>query len=140
MVTSPRNLNPLNHLVESNVGTSRNSIKADLVRKIVYDDSSVVSVFRRSRVDQISDNFVPTCTASFKAANANGINGLKELEERASQKLPGDLEIDEANDKAGDLNEERSGNHGSAEEKKMYDPLVRGVLNNFFFSSEISTF
>jgi len=135
---SSTNLNTLNHLVESKVGTSRNAIKADLVGKIVYDESSV---FRRLRVDQFDDNFVATCAASFKAANANDINTLKGLAERASQKLPDVLEIEEANDKAGDTNkEERSGNHGSAEEKKMYDPLVRSILNNFFLFPQFPIF
>jgi hypothetical protein len=42
------------------------------------------------------------------------------------------LEIEEINDTANDLHkEERSGNHGSAEEKKMYDPLVRVILSDY---------
>lgn len=42
--------------------------------------------------------------------------------------------IEEINDMASDLKkEERSGNHGSAEEKKMYDPLVCLVLSDCVF-------
>jgi hypothetical protein len=125
---SPRHLrsNTLNHLVESHVGTSRAAIKADLVDKIVYDDPAV---FRRLRVDQVDRNFVATCATSFYAANAVDISLLMELVERASKKTPEELEIEEINDTANDLKkEERSGNHGSAEEKKMYDPLVSMFL------------
>ena len=56
------------------------------------------------------------------------ISFLVELVERASTKTPEELEIQEINDTANDLHkEERSGNRGSAEEKKMYDPLVRVI-------------
>ncbi|KAF8966884.1 hypothetical protein BDZ97DRAFT_2057176 [Flammula alnicola] len=112
--------NTLNRLVESNVGSSRDAIKADLVGKIVYDDPAV---FMRLRLDEVNNNFVAICAASLKVENTDDINLLKELAEKASQKLP---EVEEANDKANDPNKERrSGNHGSAEEKRMYDPLVR---------------
>jgi hypothetical protein len=100
---SPRYLrsNTLNHLVESHVRTSRAAIKADLLDKIV----------------------------SFYPANAEDISLLMELVERASKKTPEELEIEEINDTANDLKkEERSGNHGSAEEKKKYDPLVSMFL------------
>src|SRR5882762_684435 len=114
--------NTLNHLVESHVGTSRAAIKADLVDKIVHDDRAV---FRRLRIDQVDMNFVAKCAASLFAANAEDISLLMDLVERASKKTPEELEIEEINDTANDLNkEERSGNHGSAEERKMYDPLV----------------
>ncbi|KAF8971192.1 hypothetical protein BDZ97DRAFT_1914201 [Flammula alnicola] len=122
---TPRHMqsNVLNNLVESNVGSSRNAIKVDLVGKIVYDDPAV---FRRLRVDEVDNNFVTTCAKSFKPANAEDINLLKALTKQASKKTPELLELEETNDKASDPNkEERSGNHGSAEEKKMYDPLVR---------------
>jgi hypothetical protein len=70
-------------------------------------------------------NFVAKCAASLFAANAEDISLLMDLVERASKKTPEELEIEEINDTANDLNkEERSGNHGSAEERKMYDPLV----------------
>jgi hypothetical protein len=114
---SPRYLRPntLNHLVESHVGTSRAAIKADLVDKIVYD------VFRRLRIDQVNRNFVATCTASFNAENAEDISLLMELVERASKKTPEELETEEINDTASDLNkEEKGGTRGSAEERKMY--------------------
>jgi hypothetical protein len=126
---SPRYLrsNTLNHLVESHVGTSRAAIKADLVDKITYDDPAV---FRRLRIDQVNRNFVATCAASFNAANAEDISLLMELVERASKKTPEELEIEEINDTASDLNKEESGNRGSAEEKKMYDPLGRVVLSD----------
>jgi len=120
--------NTPNHLVESHVGTSRAAIKADLVDKIVYDDPAV---FKRLRVDQVDRSFVATCVTSFDAANAEDISLLMELVERASKKTPEELEIEETNDTANDLNkEERSGNHGSSEEKKMYDPLVRVIFSN----------
>lgn len=70
----------LNYLVESNVGSNRSATKADLVNKIVYDDPAV---FRRLRVDQINHNFVTTCAGSFKSANTEDINVLKELAEQA---------------------------------------------------------
>jgi hypothetical protein len=123
--------NILNHLVESHVGISRAAIKADLVDKIVYDDPAV---FRRLRIDQVNRNFVATCAASFSATNAENISLLMELVERASKKTLEELEIEEINDTASDLNkEERSGNHGSAEEKKMCDPLGRVVFSDCVF-------
>ncbi|KAF8804954.1 hypothetical protein BYT27DRAFT_7258710 [Phlegmacium glaucopus] len=113
----------LNNLAESNVYSSRNAIKDDLENKIAYNDATV---FKRLRVDQVDDNFVSTCAASFKANNTGDISILKELVEQASQKTLDDLEAEEIWDKANDKNkEEKSGNHGSAEEKKMYAPLVR---------------
>jgi hypothetical protein len=119
--------NTLNHLVESHVGTSRDAIKVDLVDKIVYDD---LAVFRRLRVERVSTNLVTACAASFNAENTEDIKLLKELVERASKKTPEALEFEEINDTANDLNkEEKSGNHGSAEEKKMYDPLVCDILS-----------
>src|SRR5882762_2671534 len=123
--------NTPNHLVESHVGTSRAAIKADLVDKIVYDDPAV---FKPLRVDQVDKNFVATCVTSFNAANTEDISLLKELVERASKKTSEELEIEEINDTANDLNkEERSGNHGSSEEKKMYDPLVPVILSDCVF-------
>ena len=119
--------NTLNHLVESHVGTSRDAIKADLVDKIVYDD---LAVFRRLRIERVSAKFVAACAASFNADNTKDIGLLKELVERASKKSPEALEIEEINDTANDPNkEQKSGNHGSAEEKKMYDSLVRDILS-----------
>jgi len=126
---SPRHLksNTPNHLVESHVGTSRDTIKVDLVGKIVYND---LAVFRRLRVERVSTDLVMACAASFNAENKEEIKLLKELVERASMKTPEALELEEINDMANDLSkEEKSGNHGSAEEKKMYDPLVH--LFNF---------
>ncbi|KAF8971209.1 hypothetical protein BDZ97DRAFT_1346930 [Flammula alnicola] len=77
--------------------TTRHS--ADLVGKIVYNDPAV---FRRLRVNQLT--------------------------EQASMKTPEALELQEINNKANDPNkEERSGNHGCAEEKRMYDPKFRVV-------------
>ncbi|KIM76113.1 hypothetical protein PILCRDRAFT_13018 [Piloderma croceum F 1598] len=123
--------NTLNHLVKSHVGTSHAAINADLIDKIIYDDPAV---FRRLRIDQVNRNFIATCTASFNATNAKDISLLMELVEGASKKTPEELEIEKINDMASDLNkEERSGNHGSAEEKKIYDPLGRVFLSNCVF-------
>lgn len=145
---SPRYLrsNTLNHLVESHVGTSRAAIKADLVDKIVYDDPAV---FRRLRIDRVDMDFVATCTASFNAANAEDISLLINLATRASKKTPEDLENEEIIDTANDLyKEEKSGNHGSTEEKKMYDPLVHTccswrvssfILTSIFYRCAYST-
>ncbi|GLB41613.1 hypothetical protein LshimejAT787_1002130 [Lyophyllum shimeji] len=113
----------LSYLVESKVGSSRNAVKANLVDKIVYDDPAV---FRRLRTHQVNDNFVASCAASFQAVNADDIETLKGVAARALNQKVEDLEEEEAADKASDpKKEEKSGNHGSAEEKKMYKPLVR---------------
>jgi hypothetical protein len=129
MYTDSLESNMLNHLVESHVGTSRDAIKADLVDKIVYDDPAV---FRRLRIDQVNRDFVAACATSFNAANAEDVKLLIKLVERTSKKkTPEQLEIEEINDATNDQNkEERSGNHGSVEEKKMYDPLECVVLND----------
>jgi hypothetical protein len=122
----------MNNLVESHGGTSRDAIKADLVDKIVYDD---LAVFRRLRIERVSTSFVAACMASFNADNTEDIKLLKELVERASKKTPEALEIEEINNTANDLNRpgEKSGNHGSVEEKKMYDTLVRDIISKFLF-------
>ncbi|GLB41537.1 hypothetical protein LshimejAT787_1001370 [Lyophyllum shimeji] len=115
--------NTLNYLVESKAGSSRNAVKADLADKIVYDDPAV---FRRLRTHQVDDNFVASCAASFQAVNADDIKTLKGVAARASNRKVEELEEEEAADKASDpKKEEKSGNHGSAEEKKMYKPLMR---------------
>ena len=120
--------NVLNHLVESNVGSSHEAIKVDLASKIVYDDPSV---FRRLRVDKVDDDLVATCASALKFLYANDISLLKELAEQASRKSPDALEVEEVGDKRSDNNrEEKSGNHGSVEEKKMYDPIVRDILHD----------
>jgi len=132
ILDSPRLMrsNVLNHLVESNVGSSREAIKGDLASKIVYDDSSV---FRRLRVNEVDDDLIATCTSTLKFLYASDISLLKELAEQASRKSPDALEVEEVGDKRSDNNkEEKSGNHGSVEEKKMYDPLVRNILHDFF--------
>ena len=59
----------LNNLVESNVGSNRDTIEADLLEKIVYDDPVV---FKRLRVDQVDSNFV----ASIRKVGHN-LNVLK---------------------------------------------------------------
>jgi hypothetical protein len=119
----------LNNLVESHVGSNRDAIKADLLGKVVYDDPAV---FKRLRVDQVDKDFVARCLASFKTANSKDIDNLVGLVGKASKKTPDDLEMEENEDKAGDTKkEEKSGNHGSAEEKKMYDPLVCNALRDF---------
>ena len=65
---------------------------------------------------------------------------MVKLAEQASKKTSDVLEDEENQDKANDSNkEERSGNHGAAEEKKMYDPLVCNTLCNFFFLSSDSS-
>ena len=129
--TTPRSLgsNMLNNLVESHVGSNRDAIKADLLGKIVYDDPAV---FKRLRLDQVDNDFVARCLASFKTAKRGDLNTLVALVGKASKKTPDDLEKEENEDKAADTKkEERSGNHGSAEEKKMYDPLVCNTLRDF---------
>ena len=109
--------NVLNHLVESNVGFSHEAIKVDLASKIVYDDPSV---FRRLRLDKVDDDLVTTCASALKFLYANDISLLKELAEQASRKSPDALEVEEVGDKRSDNNrEEKSGNHGSVEEKDV---------------------
>jgi DNA-binding transcriptional regulator GbsR (MarR family) len=89
-------------------------------------------VFKRLRVDQVDNDFVARCAASFKAVKSGDIDTLVVLVEKASKKTPDDLEKEESEDKASDTKkEEKSGNHGSAEEKKMYDPLVCNTLRGF---------
>jgi hypothetical protein len=95
-------------------------IKADLVDKVVYDDPAV---FRRLRIDQVNRDFVAACAASFNDANAEDIKLLTELVERNSKKTPEELEIEE----------EENGNHGSAEEEKMYEPLECFVFSDCVF-------
>jgi len=121
---SPRNLNTvLNHIVESNVDSSRGAIKADLAGKIVYDDPNV---FRRLRVCAHEDRLVNRCAESLKTDYAVDIKLLKELVAKASFKSVEKLEQEEKEDMANDQEKNRrSGNHGSVEEKKMYAPLVR---------------
>jgi len=121
----------LNNLVESHVGSDRDAIKADLLGKIVYDDPAV---FKRLRVDQVDNDFVARCLASFKTAKSGDIKTLVVLVEKASKKTSDDLEKEENEDAARDTTKEvRSGNHGSAEEKKMYGPLVCNTLRDFSF-------
>jgi DNA-binding transcriptional regulator GbsR (MarR family) len=89
-------------------------------------------VFKRLRVGQVDSDFVTRCLTSFNTAKREDIDNLAELVEKASKKTPDDLEKEENEDKAADTKkEERSGNHGSAEEKKMYDPLVCNTLRDF---------
>ncbi|KAG5650556.1 hypothetical protein H0H81_011827 [Sphagnurus paluster] len=130
---SPRHLqsNTLNYLVESNVDSDRAAIKIDLVGKIVYDDPAV---FRRLRIDGVSDGFTVTCSASLKAENAQDIGLLKDVVANASKKSPEVLEAEEEADKGAEpvtTREKRSGNRGCAEEKKMYDPLVGSFSETF---------
>ncbi|PPQ83145.1 hypothetical protein CVT25_005388 [Psilocybe cyanescens] len=117
--------NTLNYLVESYAGSDRPAIKNNMVGKIVYDDPAV---FRRLRVDGVCVYFSATCAASLKAENAQDISLLKDVIANASKKSPEVLEAKEEIDKGVDpviTRGERGGNHGCAEEKKMYDPLVR---------------
>jgi hypothetical protein len=53
------------------------------------------------------------------------------LIEKSSKKATDDLEQEVNEDKVNDTKKEEGGNHGSAEEKKMYDPLV--CNREFFF-------
>jgi hypothetical protein len=120
----------LNNLAESH-DSSRNAIKADLQNNIAFNDATV---FKHLRVHQVDHNFVSTCTASLKANITEDIIALKNLVKPASQKTPDGLEDEERLDKAYDKNkEEKSGNHGSVEEKKMYGLLVRNILRKIFF-------
>ena len=92
-------------------------------------------MFRHLSFEHVSTNLVASCAASFKAKNAEDIKLLKDLVETASKKTPEVLELEEINDMANDLNkQETSGNRGSAEEKKMYDPLVRNTQRMSSFS------
>ncbi|KDR72581.1 hypothetical protein GALMADRAFT_1343166 [Galerina marginata CBS 339.88] len=51
---------------------------------------------------------------------------INSTHKKASMRSSDELELEEVQDATTDKNkEERSGNHGSAEEKKMYDPLIR---------------
>ena len=133
--TTPRSLKgtaALNLLVDSKVETSRSAVKAELNGRIVYDDNNV---FRRLRIDDVDNDFVAACVGSFKQDNEADINLLADLAQQASKKTNEDLEQEEIADKAGDVDrEERSGNHGSAEEKKMYDPLVCDIVQQLVFS------
>ena len=122
--------NVLNYLVESNVGSSFRAIDVDLAGKIVYDDPSV---FRRQCVNELDDNLVATCESTLKFLYASDISLLKDLAEQALRKSPDALEVEEVGDKRSDNSrEEKSGNHGSVEEKKMYDPLVHNILHEVF--------
>ena len=127
--TSPRFLAgtaPLNLLVDSKVETSRSAVKAELRGRIVYNESHV---FRRLRLGDVNNDFVAACAGSFVQDNGADINLLVDLAKGASRKTNEDLEQEEITNKAGDADrEERSGNHGSAEERKMYEPLVRDIV------------
>ena len=131
--TTPRSLKgtaALNLLVDSEVETSCSAV-AELNGRIVYDDNNV---FRRLRIDDVDNDFVAACVESFKQDNEAHINLLADLAQQASKKTNEDLEQEEIADKAGDADrEERSGNHGSAEEKKMYNPLVRDIVQQLVF-------
>lgn len=109
-------------LPTSDVNSSRNALKSDLIDKIVYDDPSV---FRRLFLENVDDRLVKSCAASFQATNRDDIDTLKDVSNKTSKRTVEDLELEEKNDKLSDTNkEETSGNHGSAEERRMYDPLV----------------
>ncbi|PPQ70566.1 hypothetical protein CVT25_012036 [Psilocybe cyanescens] len=118
--TTPRHFgaNKLNFLMESRFGSSRETIKAELVNKITYDDPNV---FRRLRIVDIPHDLVEKCAASLDTENAEDIALLKGVAATASNKLPDDLEEEEEanNDVA------QSGNNGTEEERKMYAPIVR---------------
>ena len=118
-------------MLDSEFETSRNAVKADLVGKIVYDDKNV---FRRLRINDVNNDFVAACARSFEQANEADIKLLIDLAQQASKKANEILEQEEITDKVGDVNkQEKSGNHGSAEEKKMYKPLVRDIVQLVFF-------
>ncbi|KAF8804616.1 hypothetical protein BYT27DRAFT_6693414 [Phlegmacium glaucopus] len=104
--------NVQNHLVESNVGSCREDI--NLASKIVYDDPSV---FRRLRVDEVDDDLVATCASTLKFLYASDVSLLKELAEQASRKSPDALVEEVGNKRSDNDREEKSGNHGSVEEK-----------------------
>jgi hypothetical protein len=106
------------------VGSNRDAIKVICLIKL-----STTMIRPCSGVDQVDNDFVARCAASFKAANSGDIDVLVVLVEKASKKAPDDLEQEENEDKASD--KEKSGNHGLAEEKKMYDPLVCNTLLDF---------
>lgn len=132
--TTPRSLKGtamLNHLDDSKVETSRKALKAELIGKIVYDDSNV---FRRMRIDDVNNDLVAACASDFERVNRADIQLLVDLDHQASKKDNEVLEQEEVADKARDPDkEERSGNHGLAEETKMYKPLVCDIVPLIFF-------
>lgn len=130
---SPRFLGTgaLNHLFTSNIDSSRDAIKNDLRGKIDYDQATV---FARLRVHEHNKHFVTNCAKSLMAICKDDVALLSQLVAQASKKLPDELEQEEIEDAINDPNKDiQSGNHGSAEEKKMYAPLVRTFLNDVLF-------
>jgi hypothetical protein len=112
-----------NDLGDSNIGFKCNAINADLVNEITYDDPTV---FKRLRVLDVAENFVLGYAASLKEQRKDDIELLKIVADQASRKSPDTLEHEDIADKINDKDwEGRSGNHGTAGEKLMYDPLVR---------------
>ncbi|KAF8174887.1 hypothetical protein BJ912DRAFT_989456 [Pholiota molesta] len=127
--TSPRRLKgtaTMNYLSESKVASSRDAVKADLVGKITYDDDSEKpTVFNRLGVKHVDEKFVSACATSLTEEKKEYIATLKEVAENAFGTRLEDLEAEEVVDKANDKDKgEKSGNHGSAEEKRMYNPLL----------------
>lgn len=60
--------------------TRRETVKADLVNKIVYDDPAV---FKRLRVGDVDNNFVARCDGSFGTDNKAYIDLLQLLTQQA---------------------------------------------------------
>ena len=121
ILDSPRLMrsNVLNHLVESNVVSSREAFTFNLASKIVYDDPSVFSVCASMKSKTISSQRAhPPWSSCMQAISSL----LKHLVERASRKSPDAMEVEEVSDKRSDYNkEEKSGNYGlgSVEEKMI---------------------
>jgi len=61
-------------------------MKANLIGKIDYDNPAV---FGRLCIDQVDDNFVATCAASFRAANKADIDRLTKVAARALERTWG---------------------------------------------------
>ena len=83
------------------------------------------SVFRHLFLENVDNKLVKSCAASFQATNGDDIDTLKDVCNKTSMRTVEDLELKKKNDKLNDSNkEETSGNHGSAEERRIHSPLV----------------
>jgi hypothetical protein len=100
---------------ESNVRSSRNAIKGELVHKLVYDDARVFD--RYLGIDQVSTPLVDYCVAGFNAANEQAIEQLRKITDDAAPKPLDELEAPERDGEGVQRKAKR-------EEKKMYPHLV----------------
>jgi hypothetical protein len=113
------------------VGFSLSAIKADLVVEVSYDN---FTMFKHLRAHDFDNGFVSAGAAFLKEHKKEDIELLKKVEAQTSAIPLHFLEDVEVTDNANDRGkEEKSDNHGTAEEKTMYNPLVRSILKFFFF-------